>query len=125
MPSQASIELTVRLKDVDELVSAHGTVTGGGQGRPAERQGAAITRAGVVLLAAATEAFIEDLFEECAALVFTGMPQADLDRLFKNTSKRLNNADVHKCEMLFFNIGIPLGSSGHLVAKVFQRNVEE
>lgn len=107
MPSRARSELNTRLRDVDELIMAHTRVTGGVRGRPAERQGAAITRAGVVLLSAATEAFVEDLFEEAATIIFAGMAGEDLDRLFKNTSKRLNNADVHKTEMLFFNLGFP------------------
>jgi hypothetical protein len=107
MPSNARLELSTRLKDVDELVAAHAALTGGGRGRPAQRQGAAITRAGVVLLSAATEAYVEDLFEEAAQLIFNGMPADDLDRLFKNTSKRLNNADVHKTELLYFNLGMP------------------
>lgn len=107
MPSQARNELTIRLKDVDELISAHVALTGGGRGRPQKRQGAAIARAGVVLLSAATEAFVEDLFEEAAKIIFVEMPPNDLDRLFKNTSKKLNNADVHKTELLYFNLGMP------------------
>ena len=112
MSSQARLELNTRLKDVDELIAAHTAVTGGGRGRPAKRQGAAITRAGVVLLSAATEAFVEDLFEDAAAQIFAGMPPAELDKLFKNTSRRLNNADVHKTEMLYFNLGMPWALHG-------------
>jgi hypothetical protein len=107
MPSQAHQELEARLRDVEELINAHTTVTGGEPGRPAARQGAAITRAGIVLLAAATEAFVEDLFEEAARLIFADMPNNDLERLFRNTSKRLNNASVHNIEMLYFNLGMP------------------
>jgi hypothetical protein len=106
MSSDALQELETRLRDVDELIGAHAALTGGQPGRPAQRQGAAITRAGVVLLSAATEAFVEDLFEEAARLVFNGMPAANIDKLFKNTSKRLNNADVHKTEMLYFDLGL-------------------
>lgn len=112
MPSQALLELKTRLKDVDELISAHTAVTGGGRGRPVMRQGAAITRAGVVLLSAATEAFVEDLFEEAAKLIFDIMPDDDLEKLFKNTSKKLNNADVHKTELLYFNLGMPWALRG-------------
>ncbi len=112
MSSQALQELETRLRDVDELIVAHAALTGGQPGRPAQRQGAAITRAGVVLLSAATEAFVEDLFEEAARLVFNGMPAADIDKLFRNTSRRLNNADVHKTEMLYFNLGLPWAVRG-------------
>lgn len=107
MPSSSRDELNVRLKDVAELIHAHTTVTGGGPGKPAQRQGAAITRAGVVLLAACMEAYVEDLYEEAAAMIFHAMTADERKRLFENTSKRLNNADVHKTEMLFFNIGLP------------------
>ncbi|MEX1133602.1 MAG: HEPN domain-containing protein [Acidimicrobiia bacterium] len=107
MPSQSQIDLLARLHDVDELIEAHIALTGGGAGRPARRQGAAVTRAGVVLLAAATEAFVEDLFEEAAPLLWPSAPKSQLKMLFDNTSKRLNNADVRKTQLLFFNLGLP------------------
>lgn len=107
MATKARMELETRLNDVDELILAHGVITGGRRGRPVLRQGAAITRAGVVLLSAATEAFVEDLFEEAAPKIFRGMSEADFTKLFKNTSRRLNNADVFKTEMLYFNLGMP------------------
>lgn len=107
MPSQARIDLNARLADVDELVKAHGLVTGGRVGRPAQRQGAAVTRAGIVLLAAAMEAFVEDLYEEAAKLLWPNASAADRKALFNDTSRRLNNADVRKTELLFFNLGLP------------------
>ena len=102
MPSLAHTELHTRLNDVDELVRAHQQLTGGNRGRPADRAGAAVTRAGVVLLAAATESYVEDLFEEAAGLIFHGMSDEDFEKLYKNTSKRFNNATVHnvKCSIL-------------------------
>ncbi len=107
MPSQARLDLELRLTDVDELIEAHGLITGGRVGRPIERKGAAVTRAGIVLLAAAMEAFVEDLYEETAPLVWPGAATAELKVLFDNTSRRLNNADVRKTELLFFNLGLP------------------
>lgn len=112
MPSNALNELKVRLADVDELIQAHTIVTGGGKGKPAKRQGAAITRAGVVLLAAAMEAFIEDLFEEAGNLVFAGLTADERKELYKNTSGKLNNADAFKTNMLYFNLGCPRILSG-------------
>lgn len=105
MPSNAFQELQERLKDVKELVKAHGALTGVERGR--RHEGAAITRAGVVLLAAATEAYVEELFDESADLIFAVMTQDELSRFKKATSGRLNNADVYKIELLYFNLGCP------------------
>lgn len=63
-------KLQTRLADVTELLAAHVALTGGGRGKPAARQGAALTRAGIIMLAAAFEAFVEDIFEEVAPLIF-------------------------------------------------------
>ena len=112
MPSLARSELQTRLADVDELIRAHTVVTGGGTGRPAKRQGAAITRAGVVPLAAAMEGYVEDLFEEAGNLVFAGVTTAQRTELYKQTSKRLNNADSGKTTLLYFNLGCPWILSG-------------
>ena len=106
MPSDAHAELQTRLRDVAELIEAHEQLTGGNPGRPADRAGAAVTRAGVVLLAAATESYVEDLFEEAATHIFDGMSEDDFRRLFRNTSKRMNNAAVHNVDMLYFNLGL-------------------
>ena len=106
MTSTALSDLSTRLQDVDELIMAHVAITGGGRGRPGQRQGAAVTKAGVVLLAAATEAYVEELFEESAEFIFHELSREELDKLFKNTSGRLNNADTHKIEMLYFNLGL-------------------
>lgn len=107
MPSVARAGLEIRLKDADELIVAHAALTGGRRGRPARRQGAAVVRAGVVLVVAAMEAFVEDLFEEAASLLFPAMAPDDLKALFRQTSERLNNADALKTNLLFFNLGIP------------------
>jgi hypothetical protein len=104
MPSVARAELQIRLKDVAELLEAHTALTGGGRGAPAERQGAAVTKAGVVLLSAATEAYVEDLFEEAAKALFAGMGEDKIESLFKNTRGRFNNASVFKTNMLFFTL---------------------
>jgi hypothetical protein len=106
MPSAARIDLQARLDDVHELIKAHGAVTGRRRGRPADGRGAAITRAGVVLLSAAFETFVEELFNEAAELIFTPSKD-DLAQLILNTSKRLNNPSVFKVEMLYFNLGMP------------------
>lgn len=105
MPSNAFQELKVRLDDVGELIDAHIALTGGNRGR--RYRGPAITRAGIVLLGAATEAYVEDLFDECAKLIFTSMSADELDKFKKATSRQMNNSDVYKIELLYFNLGCP------------------
>lgn len=107
MPSSARVHLLVALADVDEIINAHVALTGGGRGRPTARQGAAVTRSGVVLLAALFEAFVEDLFEEAADIIYQGWTAAERTQFLKETSERLNNASVFKSNFLYFNLGIP------------------
>ena len=106
MSSKARNELNNRLDDVEEVINTHTEITGGGRGKPAQEQGAALTRAGVVLLAAAMEAYVEDLFEESARLMMSNRSDKELKRFFEDTSKRLNNAGIRKTQMLYFNLGI-------------------
>ena len=111
MPSIARQQLGDRLADVDELIAAHGFVTGGGRGAPpvvnGRRQGRALVRAGIVLQCAAAEAFVVDIFEEAAAHLYNTMTPDDLKRLAKETSRKLHTASIYNIETLFFNIGIP------------------
>lgn len=107
MPSAARKQLLAALADVDELIEAHVALTGGGRGRPTARQGAAVTRSGVVLLAASFEAFVEDLFEKAADVVYHGWTAGQRNQFLKETSERLNNASVFKSNFLYFNLGIP------------------
>lgn len=67
MPSKALENLAGRLNDIDQLLKAHKAVAGGKVGRAYEV--AALNRAGVVLLSAHLEGFIEDLVKECVSLL--------------------------------------------------------
>lgn len=107
MPSQALDELRDALKDVDEIVAAHRALTGGTPGRPQKKQGAAITRGGVVLLAATVEAFVEDLFDEAVDKIFAGRPDAQRNDLKSKTSGNFANATTYKIDSLFFAVGVP------------------
>ncbi len=106
MPSDAREKLAHSLADVHEIILGHVALTGGGKGRPKQRQGQAITRSAVVLLSAATEQFLEDLFEEAAPLVYPTATQDELDRLFGATTKRLNHPSLHKVTVMYFSIGM-------------------
>lgn len=67
MPSKALQSLTTRLNDIAELLKAHRKVSGDKVGRKYEV--AALNRAGLVLLSAHLEGFIENLVEECVSLM--------------------------------------------------------
>lgn len=106
MPSRARLELDEALKDIDEIVAAHRALTGGTPGRPQKRQGAAVTRGGVVMLAAAVEAFVEDLYDAAVDAIFAGRPQAQLGDLKARTSGNFRNATTFKIDALYFNVGM-------------------
>jgi hypothetical protein len=98
MPSAARLDFDARLGDVAKIIEAYALV-------PRTHRGA-LVKAGVVFLAAATETFVEDLFEEAAHLIFTAMSPKDFSELFKDTSERLHSPKVFKIERLFVHIGM-------------------
>lgn len=107
MPSNSRNELITALKDVGELVAAHRGLTGGTSGRPAARQGAAVTRAGILMLVACLEAYVEDLFEEAAPLVFAGRPAAQVVELINDKVRghKFANPSVYQTNNLFSALG--------------------
>jgi len=107
MPSQAASTLAERLKDFDEILAARNHFCPKGAGRPAQRKGRALLRAGTVMLAAALEAYAEDIFDAGVDLVFAAATEDERKSLRKNTSERLNNASVFKVNLLYFNLGMP------------------
>lgn len=106
MPSSAMQTLLLSIKDVDEIISGHVALTGGGKGKPAKRQGQAITRSGVVLLCAAAEQFFEDLFKEAARLIYATATRDEMDRLFGATADKLNHPSLHAVTVMYFSIGM-------------------
>jgi hypothetical protein len=66
-----------------------------------------LLRAGTVMIAAALEAYMEDIFEAGVDLVFAAATADERESFKKNTSERLNNASVFKVNLLDFNLGIP------------------
>lgn len=98
--------LKERLKDVEEVIQAHEALTGGGRGQPRAGQGRALTRAGIVLLSAAVEAFVEDLFEEAANKLYVAMTDDDKKFLIQHTAKQFNNPNCFKIEVLYLNLGL-------------------
>ncbi len=53
------------------------------------------------------EAFVEELFEEAGDLIFSNNSDKERMALYKQTSRRLNAANVLNTNMLFFHLGIP------------------
>src|SRR5262245_3471246 len=104
MPSAARADFEVRVEVVDRIVEAHGLL--GRRHRPA------LINAGIIFLAAATEAFVEELFEEAARAIFTRMTPRQFDTLFRATSERLHTANVLNTELLYFNLGMPGALAG-------------
>ncbi len=107
MPSQAALTLATRLGDFDEILAARDHFCPRGAGRPAQRKGRSLLRAGTVLLAAALEAYVEDIFDAAVDMVFAAATADERKSLKKNTSERLNNASVFKVDLLYFTLGIP------------------
>jgi len=107
MPSEAIKNLNVRLSDVDELITAHEALTGGGRGRPAARQGAAVTKAAIVLLTAIFEAFVEDIFERATVDIFPNLANAERRDFLRATSGRLNSVSVKNVNFLYAQVGYP------------------
>jgi hypothetical protein len=105
--STAREELERALQDVKQVIDAHVALTGGSVGRPAQKLGAPVTRSGVVLLVAATEAFIEDLFKEAVDLIWPTHPNKAAFLEATVGQRAFANPSVHKTNMLFFNLGIP------------------
>jgi hypothetical protein len=107
MTSQAAITLASRLNDFDEILAARDQICPTGAGRPANSQGAALLRAGTVMIAAALEAYVEDIFDAGIDLIFASASPAERKSLKNNTSERLNNASVFKVDLLYFSLGVP------------------
>lgn len=106
MPSQARVALDEQIKDFDELMQARDTICPDGAGRPAKRQGAAIIRASVLMLAAAFEAYAEDVYEEAVDLIYANKTAAKRQALKGDTSQKMNNATIYKLNNLFIHLGI-------------------
>ena len=106
MASTARQTLERSLLDVSEIIDGHGALTGGGRGRPAKRQGQAITRSGVVLLCAAMEQYLENLFKKAAPLIYPTATNDELKRLFSETADKLNHPSIHAVTVMYFSIGM-------------------
>jgi HEPN superfamily RiboL-PSP-like protein len=107
VPSTARTQLSTRLADVERLVEVYRGLPGSNAKGRKRTHGPAVTRAGFMLLYAALEAFVEELYEEAGNLIFSSLPAADRKALYDQTSEKLNTANVHKTNLLYFNLGIP------------------
>lgn len=106
MSSDANAKLKKRLLEIDEVILARDAICPAGAGKPAQKQGAAVIKAGATLLAAVFEAFVEELYEKSLDLLHPNRP-AEVKELKKYTSEKNNNANNHQVNNLFFYVGIP------------------
>lgn len=107
MPSQHLADFKMKLLDFDEIISARDAICPAGAGKPAQRKGAAVIRGGVVLLSAAFEAYVEDVFDQAIDTLYSAQPESDRKALKKETSGKLNNASSWKVNLLYATIGLP------------------
>lgn len=106
MPSEAYAKLVTRLNEITEVISARDAICPPGAGKPAERKGSAVLKAGTTLLAALFEAYVEELFEKTLDTLHPEMVP-EVRELKKHTSEKNNNANNHQVNNLFFYAGIP------------------
>ncbi|WP_277373523.1 HEPN domain-containing protein [Pseudomonas sp. AA-38] len=106
MPSNANIKLKQRLQEIDEVISARNAICPAGAGKPAQRKGAAVIKAGTTLLAAVFEGFVEELYEKSLDLLHPTLIN-EVKELKKHTSEKNHNANNHQVNNLFFYVGIP------------------
>lgn len=107
MASPALTTLKKRLREVDEVVEARDRISPTGAGRPAQRRGAAVVRAGTMLLAALFEGYVEDVYDCAVDLVYAAYSKSERTNLKNDTSGQMHNASPFKVNRLFFNLGIP------------------
>jgi hypothetical protein len=106
MSSISAQNLKKRLREIDEIVSARDAICPAGAGKPAERKGAAVLKAGTTLLSALLEAYVEELYELSLDKLHPSRP-TDVNELKKHTSEKNHNANIHQINNLFFYVGIP------------------
>ncbi|MGG2395752.1 HEPN domain-containing protein [Pseudomonas sp. SH1-B] len=106
MPSNANTKLKKRLQEIDEVISARNAICPAGAGKPAQRKGAAVIKAGTTLLAAVFEGFVEELYEKTLDLLHPTLT-VQVKELKKHTSEKNHNANNHQVNNLFFYAGIP------------------
>jgi len=82
MPSAALDSLSSRLVDIDQLFAAHAAVTGTGPGK--RGRVIALNRAGVLLLNAHFEGYLESVFAEALSSFDPALDAAQLYRQFNN-----------------------------------------
>ena len=132
MPSEAYQNLDSRLKDLEQLMQAHTALTqfrrariateqaGGnlakistvvdrlvtlpGRGRRAEV--GALNRAGIVLLSAHLQGYIEDVYEEAARRLLRNAVKS-VEALVYEARGRFSNPHADVIERLFSSIGLP------------------
>jgi hypothetical protein len=137
MSSNALASLDDRLKDIEQLLTAHevltkmqradaaqkrgprdlsalpeiiaALVTKPGRGR--RREVEALNRASIVLLCAHLQGYVEELFGE-AAEALLGSTVQDVKALVEEATSRFSNPHAYRIDRLFASIGLPRVTQG-------------
>jgi hypothetical protein len=105
-----SVLAILDLTYIDELVGARLALHGGERGAPrivnGHRVGASINRSCIVMLSALMQAFIEDVFMDCAKEVFPNLRNDNNFSAYEKSFPRWGNPSAENVEKLFLRIGI-------------------
>lgn len=97
------------LDDVDELLRAHGLVTGGAPGAPrianGARLGSSLLRASTALISAAIQTEVEATFQAALPLAFDHFSDDERERYWTDAKRSWGNPNPHNIRNLFFRIG--------------------
>jgi hypothetical protein len=107
MASAARGAFTIQLRDFDEIITARDAICSHGADRPAQRRGAAVTRAAVVMLSVSFGSYVDGLYDLAVDQLLSSYSNAHRNSLKNKTSKRWENATVSKLTKRFLNLGIP------------------
>ncbi|QJD17542.1 HEPN domain-containing protein [Paracoccus sanguinis] len=99
------------MSSVDEIIVARKTLHGGGKGAPIKledgsREGASLNKACVVLLSAATQAFVEDVFLECSKKAFGRNFNDKQLASYRATWSKWGNPSPSNIQSLFLRLGL-------------------
>lgn len=103
--------MPLSLTALDEVINARVSLHGGGRGAPAKlgdgtREGLALNKACIVLLSAALQSYVEDVFLECSFKAFGRTLVNDELKNYRATWSRWGNPNPNNITTLFRRLGV-------------------